>query len=86
MYDFSSHISVNNTSLFVFIAYTYFYRERMNSDSEFATRVSSENKVINLAEDNIYSVFVTFVEIYNNTVYDLLDESNSDCFRPTPMK
>uniref|UniRef100_A0A1A9WZH7 Kinesin-like protein n=1 Tax=Glossina brevipalpis TaxID=37001 RepID=A0A1A9WZH7_9MUSC len=27
-------------------------------------------------EDNIYAVFVTYIEIYNNSVYDLLEEGN----------
>nr|XP_023016394.1 kinesin-like protein KIF23 [Leptinotarsa decemlineata] len=28
-------------------------------------------------ENNIYAVFITYIEIYNNNVYDLLDESQS---------
>lgn len=33
-------------------------------------------KVCGINEANLYSVFVTYVEIYNNIVYDLLDETN----------
>lgn len=29
-----------------------------------------------VSENNLYAVFVSYIEIYNNTVYDLLDDSN----------
>lgn len=32
-------------------------------------------KVTGVNETSLYAVFVTYVEIYNNTVFDLLDES-----------
>ena len=32
-------------------------------------------------EDSLYSVFVSYVEIYNNYVYDLLEEQ-----QPNPIK
>ncbi|XP_067001862.2 kinesin-like protein KIF23 isoform X2 [Anabrus simplex] len=32
-------------------------------------------------EDNTYAVFVTYIEIYNNNTYDLLEESQDDGFR-----
>lgn len=32
-------------------------------------------RVLGLNETNLYSVFVNYIEIYNNIVYDLLDES-----------
>lgn len=33
-------------------------------------------KVLGINETNLYSVFVTYIEIYNNIAYDLLDESS----------
>ena len=27
-----------------------------------------------LEEDNVYSVFVTYLEVYNNYIYDLLED------------
>jgi hypothetical protein len=39
------------------------------------TRINIED------EDSVFSVFVTYVEIYNNCVYDLLDESVDEASR-----
>ena len=33
-------------------------------------------KIMDINENNLYSVFVSYIEIYNNTVYDLLDENS----------
>lgn len=33
-------------------------------------------KIHNINENNLYSVFVSYVEIYNNSVFDLLDDSS----------
>ena len=33
-------------------------------------------------EDSGYAVFVSFVEIYNNYVYDLLEDTPTDSIRP----
>ena len=30
--------------------------------------------VVNVEEDNIYGVFVSYIEIYNNYIFDLLEE------------
>ena len=32
-------------------------------------------------EDSLYAVFVSYVEIYNNYVYDLLEEQSSDSIK-----
>ena len=40
-------------------------------------RVPDKRSVAGVDEDNSYSVFISYVEIYNNFVYDLLEE-------PTP--
>lgn len=40
------------------------------------TYANDGTKVSGINETNLYAVFVTYVEIYNNIVYDLLDESN----------
>ena len=32
-----------------------------------------------LDEDSNYAVFISYVEIYNNYVFDLLDESPNEC-------
>ena len=33
-------------------------------------------------EDSLYSVFVSYVEIYNNYVYDLLEEQQANTIKP----
>ncbi|RZF41796.1 hypothetical protein LSTR_LSTR005258 [Laodelphax striatellus] len=37
---------------------------------------STEKLSVN--EENVYSVFITYIEIYNNSVYDLLEDYQSD--------
>ncbi|EDV40552.1 uncharacterized protein Dana_GF10567 [Drosophila ananassae] len=47
-----------------------------DSDPEIASQASVEpTPLLGLDEDNMYSVFVTYIEIYNNSVYDLLEDS-----------
>lgn len=50
---------------------------RKDSDPEIASRASAEASTVDgVDEDNMYAVFITYVEVYNNSVYDLLDDSN----------
>jgi kinesin family protein 23 len=44
-------------------------------------RIQDDTKVESVVEDNTYAVFVTYVEIYNNAVYDLLEEIPEDIIR-----
>ena len=34
-----------------------------------------ERQIVGVDEDKAYAIFVTYVEIYNNYVYDLLDSN-----------
>ncbi|EDW85365.1 uncharacterized protein Dwil_GK10551 [Drosophila willistoni] len=53
-----------------------FGRKRKDSDPEIASQASVDpSPIAGLDEDNMYSVFVTYIEIYNNSVYDLLEVS-----------
>lgn len=36
----------------------------------------NESQSVAIEPDNAYAIFVTYVEIYNNSVYDLLDEDD----------
>ena len=36
----------------------------------------TNSKLVNVNEDHIYAVFIRCIEIYNNYIYDLLDEFN----------
>lgn len=35
-------------------------------------------RVVNVNDENVYGVFISCIEIYNNYIYDLLDDLNSD--------
>ncbi|XP_058054870.1 kinesin-like protein KIF23 [Anopheles bellator] len=46
-------------------------------DQEVASQASADPPEISgIDEDNIYSVFINYVEVYNNSVYDLLEETS----------
>lgn len=48
--------------------------ERKDTDIEIASTASSDVTILSgIDEDNSYAVFVTYVEIYNNSVFDLLE-------------
>uniref|UniRef100_T1J4H1 Kinesin-like protein n=1 Tax=Strigamia maritima TaxID=126957 RepID=T1J4H1_STRMM len=51
---------------------------------EIEDRIPDLTKVDAVEEDNSYAVFVSYIEIYNNYVYDLLDESPIDPIKPKP--
>lgn len=36
----------------------------------------NESQTVQVDQDNVYAVFVTYVEIYNNSVYDLLEDED----------
>jgi kinesin family protein 23 len=44
-------------------------------------RIPDSTKIESVVEDNTYAVFVTYVEIYNNAVYDLLEDVPEDTMR-----
>uniref|UniRef100_A0A673N1W2 Kinesin-like protein n=1 Tax=Sinocyclocheilus rhinocerous TaxID=307959 RepID=A0A673N1W2_9TELE len=53
-------------------------------DPEFADMISPEEacKSGGVDEDSSYSVFVSYIEIYNNYIYDLLEETPFDPIKP----
>uniref|UniRef100_K7GBU5 Kinesin-like protein n=1 Tax=Pelodiscus sinensis TaxID=13735 RepID=K7GBU5_PELSI len=55
-------------------------------DPEFADMINVRDhyKVEEVEEDNVYSVFVSYIEIYNNYIYDLLEEMPFDPIKPKP--
>lgn len=49
---------------------------RKDSDPEIASRASTDvSSLDGIIEDNMYAIFINYVEVYNNCVYDLLEES-----------
>nr|XP_046249058.1 kinesin-like protein KIF23 isoform X2 [Scatophagus argus] len=59
---------------------------RQRADPEFADMISSEEacKSENVDEDCCYSVFVSYIEVYNNYIYDLLEDAPFDPIKPKP--
>ncbi|XP_039901455.1 kinesin-like protein KIF23 isoform X3 [Simochromis diagramma] len=59
---------------------------RQKPDPEFADMISPDEacKSENVDEDGCYSVFVSYIEIYNNYIYDLLEDAPYDPIRPKP--
>nr|XP_057932145.1 kinesin-like protein KIF23 isoform X2 [Doryrhamphus excisus] len=59
---------------------------RQKIDPEIADMITSEEacKADEVDEDSSYSVFVSYIEIYNNYIYDLLEENQEDAIRPKP--
>ncbi|XP_053129055.1 kinesin-like protein KIF23 isoform X2 [Hemicordylus capensis] len=53
-------------------------------DPEIADMINVQDncKLEEVDEDNVYSVFVSYIEIYNNYIYDLLDETPLDPIKP----
>jgi len=58
-----------------------FCSTRNNVENEQAGRIRDDTTVPLKTTDSLYSVFVTYIEIYNNFVYDLLDESPIEMIR-----
>ncbi|XP_069079036.1 kinesin-like protein KIF23 isoform X6 [Pleurodeles waltl] len=59
---------------------------RQKMDPEFADMINVVDhcKVEEVDEDSVYSVFVSYIEIYNNYIYDLLEEVPFDPIKPKP--
>uniref|UniRef100_A0AAX7VRR9 Kinesin-like protein n=1 Tax=Astatotilapia calliptera TaxID=8154 RepID=A0AAX7VRR9_ASTCA len=57
---------------------------RQKPDPEFADMISPDEacKSENVDEDGCYGVFVSYIEIYNNYIYDLLEDAPYDPIRP----
>ncbi|XP_070686710.1 kinesin-like protein KIF23 isoform X2 [Pempheris klunzingeri] len=59
---------------------------RQKLDPEMADMIKPEEayKSDGVDEDSSYSVFVSYIEIYNNYIYDLLEETQEDAIKPKP--
>ncbi|KAF3688763.1 Kinesin-like protein KIF23 Kinesin-like protein 5 Mitotic kinesin-like protein 1 [Channa argus] len=59
---------------------------RQKLDPEIADMITLEEayKADGVDDDSCYSVFVSYIEIYNNYIYDLLEEIQEDAIKPKP--
>ncbi|UYV61401.1 pav [Cordylochernes scorpioides] len=68
-----SRVTIQEISLvFAIMAFTTWKKD---ADLDWSQRQSEECMVEGVDSDCVYGVFVSYVEIYNNYVYDLLEES-----------
>jgi len=49
---------------------------RAKAQSDTKRLIDPSGNILNVVEDHKYAVFVSCVEIYNNYIYDLLDDAN----------
>jgi len=59
---------------------------RQRLDPEFADMIRPDEacRADGVDEDSSYSVFVSYIEIYNNYIYDLLEETSTDPLKAKP--
>ena len=62
----------------IIIGMSYLSRDKDLFDGSKQPRLKESHVVDDLDEDNCYSVFVSYIEIYNNYIYDLLEELQYD--------
>ncbi|XP_076781457.1 kinesin-like protein KIF23 isoform X3 [Arvicanthis niloticus] len=57
---------------------------KRQADPEFADMINVQEfcKAEEVDEDSVYGVFISFIEIYNNYIYDLLEEVQFDPIKP----
>ncbi|KAL0278485.1 UNVERIFIED_CONTAM: hypothetical protein PYX00_000301 [Menopon gallinae] len=53
-------------------------KEAFGEGDALYNRTPDDGKIDSVDEDNMYAVFVTYIEIYNNNVHDLLDDTCDD--------
>lgn len=64
--------------------FLFFFFFRRQVDPEFADMINVQEfcKAEEVDEDSVYGVFVSYIEIYNNYIYDLLEEVLFDPIKP----
>lgn len=57
---------------------------RQKFDPEIADMIKPEEgfEAEGVDEDSSYGIFVSYIEIYNNYIYDLLEETPEDAIKP----
>ncbi|XP_021917885.1 kinesin-like protein KIF23 [Zootermopsis nevadensis] len=60
--------------------------KKKDSDTDVLQRTPDDTKIGSIEDDNTYAVFVTYVEVYNNAVYDLLEDIPEDAIRSKQLQ
>ncbi|XP_061531951.1 kinesin-like protein KIF23 isoform X2 [Phycodurus eques] len=59
-------------------------RPKLDPEIADMIKLAEACKADNVDEDSSYGVFVSYIEIYNNYIYDLLEENQEEATRPKP--
>lgn len=59
-------------------------RQKMDPEMADMIRLEEAYKTEGVDEDSSYSIFVSYIEIYNNYIYDLLEDAPEDVIKPKP--
>ncbi len=54
------------------------------SDPNLSDRLPDTSKIENIDQSSVYAVFISYVEIYNNYIYDLLETDARDIITGKP--
>lgn len=60
-------------------------KDTSGNSSQSSDRVPDTSRVSNIDEDNVYGVFVAYIEIYNNYIYDLLEDTSENGMKRAPQ-
>lgn len=60
----------------------FVFRQKMDPEISDMLKLEEACKADSVDEDSSYSVFVSYIEIYNNYIYDLLDDGLEDAVKP----
>ncbi|XP_023220429.1 kinesin-like protein KIF23 [Centruroides sculpturatus] len=58
--------------------------KKKDGDLDWSQRIPDDVKILEVDSDNGYAVFVSYIEIYNNYIYDLLEDIPIDPIKPKP--
>ncbi|XP_067136439.1 kinesin-like protein KIF23 [Centruroides vittatus] len=58
--------------------------KKKDCDLDWSQRIPGDDKILDVDSDNGYAVFVSYIEIYNNYIYDLLEDIPIDPIKPKP--
>lgn len=71
-----------NKLIILFIFLFFFFRQKPDPEITDMLMPDEACKADGVDEDSSYSIFISYIEIYNNYIYDLLEEMQEDAIKP----
>lgn len=56
----------------------FLHNKKIKATTKSSSSLFCNVKIEELNKDNSYAVFITYIEIYNNVVYDLLEDTSDE--------